>query len=67
MKYAPSTTLFDTTVARAVVLGDDDLATLQRFFERSPDYFWSVNGEAPSADEAHDERHAPLPDGWPHT
>jgi len=67
MKYAPSTTLFNTTVARAVVLGDDDLATLQRFFERNPDYFWSVNGEAPSADEAHDEMHAPLPDGWPHT
>ena len=67
MKYAPSTTLFDTTVARAVVLGDDDRAALQQFFERNPDYFWSVNGEAPTADEAHDEMHAPLPDGWPHT
>jgi len=67
MKYAPSTTLFDTTVARAVVLGDGDVATLQQFFERNPDYFWSVNGEAPCANEAHDEMNASLPDGWPHT
>ena len=67
LKYAPATTLFDTAVARAIVLGDDDLAELQQFFERNPEYFWSVNGEAPTADEAHSEMHAPLPDGWPYT
>lgn len=66
-KYAPSTTLFDTAGARAVVLGDDDVVALQQFFARNPEYFWSVNGEAPSPNEAHDEMHAPLPDGWPHT
>jgi GNAT superfamily N-acetyltransferase len=66
-KYAPSTKLFDTTVARAVVICDDDLASRQQFFERNPDYFWSVNGEAPTANEAHNEMHARLPEGWLHT
>ena len=63
----PAAMLFDTAIARAVVLGDDDIAALQQFFERNPDYFWSVNGEAPTADEALREVHASLPDGWPYT
>jgi len=67
MKYAPSTKLFDTAIARAVVLGDEDIAALQQFFDGNPDYFWLVNGEPPTAEEARNEMQAALPDGWPHT
>lgn len=52
-----SSTLFDAAVARAVELCDDDIARLQRFFERNPDYFASVNGEGPGTDEARAELH----------
>jgi hypothetical protein len=62
---ASSSTLFDAATVRAVELGDDDIPLLQRFFERNPDYFLSVNGEGPGADEARDELHSPLPEGWP--
>jgi GNAT superfamily N-acetyltransferase len=33
-------------------LGPADIATVQRFFEASPEYFWTVNGEGPRPDEA---------------
>ena len=64
---APATTLFETATGRAVELGDNDIPSLQRFFERNPAYFLSVNGEGPTADEAENELHAPLPDGWSFT
>jgi len=63
----PPRTLFETAAARAVALDDDDIPSLQQFFERNPVYFLSVNGEGPSTDEARNELHAPLPDGWPFT
>jgi GNAT superfamily N-acetyltransferase len=36
-------------------LGADDIAEVQRFFERNPEYFRTVNGEDPSPDEASNE------------
>jgi len=60
----PCADLFDAGIARAVVLDDDDIPRLQRFFECNPDYFRSVNGEMPAADEAYRELHSTLPDGW---
>ena len=33
-------------------LGSDDIAEVQAFFERNPEYFFTVHGEGPRADEA---------------
>ena len=40
---------------------------LQRFFDENPLYFLSVNGESASSNEAHEEIHETLPDGWAYT
>jgi GNAT superfamily N-acetyltransferase len=62
-----ATTLFTTGVYRAVELGTGDIPRLQRFFELNPEYFFAVNGQPPNPDEAHEEVHGALPDGWPFT
>src|ERR1700682_3799162 len=63
----PSPTLFTASAFRAVELGAEDIAELQTFFERNPEYFFAVNGQAPTADEAHEEVHGAPPQGWPFT
>ena len=40
---------------------------LQRFFEANPEYYEDFYGGPPSATEAHDEIHGPLPLGWSYT
>ena len=39
-------------------------AVLQRFFEANPEYYEDFYGGPPSATEAHEEIHGPLPPGW---
>jgi ribosomal protein S18 acetylase RimI-like enzyme len=56
--------LFATGTLRAVVLTDEHVPALQRFFERNPEYFIAVNGQPPERDEAHAALHATLPEGW---
>jgi GNAT superfamily N-acetyltransferase len=51
----------------AVEIGPDTVPLLQRFFDANPDYFLAVNGELAGVDEAHEEVHGSLPDGWPFT
>jgi GNAT superfamily N-acetyltransferase len=63
----PSTTLFTAGAFRAVELGPGDVPELQRFFEHNPGYFFAVNGQLPAPDEAHEEVHGALPQGWPFT
>ncbi len=43
----------DAHVLRELAAGD--VAEVQRFFERNPEYFLAVNGEPPGADEARNE------------
>jgi GNAT superfamily N-acetyltransferase len=52
---------------RAVELGAGSEAALQRFFEASPEYFVIVTGEPAWPDDAHEEIHDELPEGWPFT
>ena len=40
---------------RLRVLGEDDIAALQRFFDANPEYFFNVGGEPPRPDEAERE------------
>jgi GNAT superfamily N-acetyltransferase len=40
---------------------------LQAFFVASPEYFLAVNGEPAGPNEAHEEIHGELPDGWSFT
>jgi len=47
-------------------LGTDDVDQVQRFFERNPEYFLAVNGEAPGPDEARDEFADVPPAGMPY-
>ena len=47
-------------------LGADDIADVQRFFERNPEYFFTVNGEGPSPDEAKNEFADLPPAGMPY-
>ncbi|NVZ52499.1 GNAT family N-acetyltransferase [Pseudomonas sp. B6002] len=49
---------------RVVELGGSDVAELQQFFERAPDYFIAVNGEPATPTEAHEELQGQLPAGW---
>ncbi len=42
-------------------------AVLQRFFEANPEYYEDFYGGPPSATEAHEEIHGPLPPGWSFT
>ena len=52
---------------RAVELTADDVPLLQRFFEANPEYFLAVQGEPAGPNEAHDEIHDELPEGWRYT
>ena len=47
-------------------LGADDVDAVQRFFEANPEYFLTVNGEAPRADEAKHEFADLPPAGMPY-
>ncbi len=49
---------------RVVELHATDAAELQRFFERTPDYFMAVNGEPATPTEAREELQGQLPTGW---
>jgi GNAT superfamily N-acetyltransferase len=44
-----------------------DVPLLQAFFDANPDYFRATSGEPAGPDEAHEEMHEPLPEGWPFT
>ena len=52
---------------RSVELGAGSEAALQRFFEASPEYFVIVTGEPAWPDDAHEEIHGEMPEGWPFT
>src|SRR5215471_12374082 len=60
-------TLFVAERFRAIELGVEDIAELQRFFDENPEYFVLVTGQPPHAAEAHDEIHDTLPEGWSFT
>ena len=62
-----ATALFTAGAFSAVELDAGDIPKLQRFFELNPEYFLGVNGRPPTPDEAHEEIHGALPDGWPFT
>jgi len=47
-------------------LGAGDVAEVQRFFDRNPGYFFTVNGEAPKPDEAQHEFADVPPAGMPY-
>ena len=47
-------------------LGAGDVAEVQRFFERNPEYFFTVNGEGPRPDEAQIEFADLPPAGMPY-
>ena len=63
----PATALFTAGAFCAVELYAEDIPRLQRFFELNPEYFFSVNGQPPTPDEAHEEIHGALPKDWPFT
>ncbi|MEP7301732.1 MAG: GNAT family N-acetyltransferase [Caldimonas sp.] len=67
VEAASAAAFFDVAGYRVVEIGDDEIALLQRFFERNPDYFLAVNGEVAGAGQAHEEVHGELPAGWPFT
>jgi GNAT superfamily N-acetyltransferase len=48
-------TLFAFDSWRIEALDSDDVAAMQRFFDANPEYFVTVNGEGPIADEAQRE------------
>jgi GNAT superfamily N-acetyltransferase len=64
---ARSAALFTAHPFVAAELTAVDIPQLQRFFELNPEYFLAVNGQAPASDEAHEEIHGALPEGWPFT
>jgi GNAT superfamily N-acetyltransferase len=64
---ARSAALFAAHPFVAAELTAVDIPQLQRFFELNPEYFRAVNGQAPASDEAHEEIHGTLPEGWPFT
>jgi len=67
MKQPSSSTLFSVSGLRCVELSDADVPALQRFFDANPEYFHSVNGHGPGADEASHELHDAPPPGLPFT
>jgi GNAT superfamily N-acetyltransferase len=68
MRASPfAAALFTAGAIRAVELGIEETPALQRFFDLNPEYFFAVNGKAPSPTEAHDEIHETLPEGWSFT
>ncbi len=62
-----SATLFAAGRFRAIELGLEDAAELQRFFDANPEYFVIVTGRGPQASEAEQEIGRSLPEGWPFT
>lgn len=52
---------------RSLELVPGSEALLQRFFEANPQYFLAVSGEPPRPEEAFDEIHEALPEGWSFT
>ena len=67
MTLANREALFSAGSFRAIELNDGDIPGLQAFFERNPEYYHLVSGQPPRSDEAYQEMHEPLPDGWPYT
>jgi predicted N-acetyltransferase YhbS len=60
---ARDASLFGAGPLRAVELDVGDVHALQGFFEANPEYFFSVTGQGPAADEAlHELRDAPPAD-----
>ncbi len=56
--------LFAANGLHAFEIRADDVPELQSFFEANPEYFVTVTGEPPAAQEADDEFREGLPDGW---
>lgn len=56
--------LFPGPAFRALEIGAEDIAGLQRFFEANPEYFVTVGGEGPGADEARKEFEETPPKDW---
>lgn len=67
MTLANRAALFVAGALRAIELDDGDIPALQDFFERNPEYYLLVSGLPPRADEAYQEMHEPLPDGFTYT
>ena len=65
--YTDATPLFATPPFRAYELHPGDAPALQAFFEANPEYFFSVEGQPPAGNAAHEEIHGELPAGWPFT
>jgi ribosomal protein S18 acetylase RimI-like enzyme len=65
--YLHRTTLFAAGRFRAFEMGDADVPALQAFFEGNPEYYLIVGDQPPKSDEAHEEVHGPLPEGWSYT
>jgi GNAT superfamily N-acetyltransferase len=60
-------TLFIAGPFRAVEIGPGDVARLQEFYERNPEYHVIVSGEPPRPNEAQEDFDQKLPEGWPFT
>ena len=60
------TTAAEPDAYRMRELGVDDVDAVQRFFEANPQYFLTVNGEAPRTDEAKHEFADLPPAGMPY-
>jgi GNAT superfamily N-acetyltransferase len=65
-RHRDATAISDDGVFRMRALGAADVAEVQRFFERNPEYFFTVNGEAPKPDEAQHEFADVPPAGMPY-
>ena len=52
---------------RTVKLNAEHVPALQRFFEANPEYSLAVNGEPAGPNDAHEEIHGELPQGWSFT
>ena len=52
---------------QAIELTPEYEALLQRFLKANPEYYEDFYGKPPSATEAHEEIHGPLPTGWSFT
>ena len=67
MTFSQRATLFTSAGFRAIEMGGGDVPVLQAFFNANPAYYLIVSGQPAKHDEAHEEVHGALPDGWPHT
>jgi GNAT superfamily N-acetyltransferase len=56
--------LFSGPAFRALEIGEEDVAGLQRFFEANPEYFIRVGGDGPGAGEARKEFEERPPPDW---